>query len=149
MIPREILKKLRQIEIRTSRSASVKLLATFAVLSVAFVFAGCQSMQPQDPRKAVITALNNEDWNRLQKLAPPNSIATRSIEAWKRWPVRVGNLVETWDNHVFKEGDKPCMVYSYALENIDGRASMHGLQIVVRKRPDGSVELVDFWNFGW
>jgi hypothetical protein len=104
---------------------------------------------PQDPCKAVITALNEADWNTLQKLAPAHGNASRSIENWKQRPVTVGKLIETWENHVFKEGEKPCTVYSFALSNKDGSHNPHWLQIVVRKRPDGQVELVDFWKLGW
>jgi hypothetical protein len=98
---------------------------------------------------AIIAALNKEDWNTLQKLAPTNSIAHGSIEVWKKFPVRAGKLIDTWENHVFTEGEKPCTVYSFLLDNKDGSVSVHWLQVVVRKQPNGAIELVDFWKFGW
>ena len=149
MIPCEILKKIRQIELRANRIVSVKCFAVLTVLSFAFAFVGCQSTQPKDPCKAIIAALNNEDWNTLQKLAPTNGIAKGSIEIWKKYPVRVGKLMDNWENHVFTEGEKPCTVYSFLLDNKDGSVSPHWLQVVVRKQPNGVVELVDFWKFGW
>jgi hypothetical protein len=144
MIPRDILKKIRQICTRCivhSKSAA------FALLVATLAVAGCRSVQPKATNLTIITALNNEDWNTLQKLALPGSRGADYLQGWKTRPVKVGRLVRTeeaawWDG-------KPCTKSYYHLENKDGSVNPHELVIFTRKHPNGRLELLDFGNFGW
>jgi hypothetical protein len=101
---------------------------------------------------AVITNMvNRGDWDSLRKLAKPGTRAGDSIAAWENYrrsghTVRVGKLVSV-DKDAQLNGER-CTKYSFALENEDGTASPHELQILVREQA-GKSDLLDFWNFGW
>jgi hypothetical protein len=60
--------------------------------------------------------------------------------------VRVGKLVDI-ERDVELNG-KRCTRYSFALENEDGTAGVHRLEVFVREEGEHG-EILDFWNFGW
>jgi hypothetical protein len=144
MIPHAIIKNTRQICMPTN-CAITNLLAGLASL-LAIVIVGCQRPEQKDPCKTVVSALNNEDWTSLRKLAPSGSRAIENIEQWKQHALSVGEPIN---------GGKPeqradsVRVYWFKLKYKNGEAHPHWLQIDVRKTPDGRDELVDFGSFGW
>lgn len=103
---------------------------------------------PEGPEKAVVEALNNEDWDTLKKLAPADS-NTRgsSIKTWKKCPVAVGELdLDTAGNGYVRGDEGATRMLRFILRNKDGSQKRHWLIITLRKRPDGQVVLADFWD---
>lgn len=85
----------------------------------------------------VIDAINREIWAALRKLAKPGMRANEYIKLWENsakigHPVRVGKLINVERDSRYLD-DKPCTLYSFALENRDGTLNPHWLQISVRE----------------
>ena len=152
MISREILNKIRQIEIRTNRIVKTWFIFCLALVLSGVLF-GCSSIRRQEIGKRVTTAINKEDWVALRKLAKPGMRANEYISSWENsaragHSVCVGKLLNVEKDSQYYLDNQPCTTYSFALENRDGTPNPHWLQILIREE-DGKSTLLDFWNFGW
>ena len=100
---------------------------------------------------AVTNAINRGDWDSLRRLAKPGMGGSQYITMWKNarrtgHGIRVGKQIGA--EHDVEFNRKKCTRYTFALENEDGTANPHQLQILIWEH-SGKSELLDFWNFGW
>jgi hypothetical protein len=136
-------------------------LSSIACIIVALLTASCMSQHSTVSKRStagsppcvnVITnAVNRGDWDTLRKLAKPGMRANDYITMWENsqrsgHAVHVGKLKPV-DRDAQFNGER-CTKYSFTLENEDGTAGPHQLQILVQEQGRES-QLLDFWNFGW
>jgi len=110
-----------------------------------------QEIQDLLQASLVTNAINRGDWRSLRGLAKPGMKANEAITLWENAErsghgFSVGKQVSIEKNAEF--AGRRCTKYSFALENKDGRASPHRLQVVIREQA-GRAKILDFWNFGW
>jgi hypothetical protein len=110
--------------------------------------------EPETPPRVcdtLVSAINRGDWDALKDWAKPGTTTNETLTTWQKaaetgHPVKVGKFLNA--QTVGGTSQKPYKLYSFSMENKDGTANPHWLQIKVREE-DGKAEIVDFWNFGW